>query len=116
MAIAQSRGQIKAQCCVPEVLNHFLKIAKQQNSEITLLYLQTIANDKFNAKTWMDTVVGTLEAQVHTSDNQDQMLICDMQPKSINRTLQHQIDRAINEANKFASLHIKNTLLNNKNK
>lgn len=67
-----------------------------------------MTSSKFNAQSWMQTVLPIFKANGSPPKGQDPLLIQHMKTKRISDSeLKSLVERAIAEATKFATMHIK---------
>lgn len=86
LVIARNRGMVKASCFVP----------------------REMASSEFNAELWMQTVLPIFKGNGGPPKGQDPLLIQHMKSKRVSdRELSTLVERAITEATKFATLHVK---------
>lgn len=66
-----------------------------------------MVSDKFNAQSWMRTVLPILNSQSTSTSTQE---VCNMKTKKISNTeMKVLVNKCIAEASKFASQHLKKT-------
>ncbi|XP_015593600.1 alanine--tRNA ligase, mitochondrial [Cephus cinctus] len=88
MVIAHKNGTVKARCCVPK----------------------DMASDTFNARAWMNTVLQVFKAEGAIVQHQDPLEAYNMKTIQVElNELKSLLEKAIMQATKFASLHVKQT-------
>lgn len=67
-----------------------------------------MVSNAFNAQTWMDIILKSCNAEYGSVKGFQPMLVASMKSKKVsNEYIQIHVKRAIAEATKFASIHIK---------
>ncbi|KAL0130415.1 hypothetical protein PUN28_002237 [Cardiocondyla obscurior] len=92
LILSCTNGFVKARCSIP----------------------QATVSDEFNAQTWMNIVLQIFNAEYGPIKGFKPMLVASMKSTKVsNNNFQIRMEKAITEATKFASMHVKKVKLNN---
>ncbi|XP_072755160.1 alanine--tRNA ligase, mitochondrial [Anoplolepis gracilipes] len=94
LVLAVNNESVKARCSVP----------------------QEMASNAFNAQIWMEIVLQIFNAKQGSIKGFKPMLIASMKSTQVSQDFQIHIEKAVIEATKFASMHLKKMELTNKNR
>lgn len=75
-----------------------------------------MVSSAFNAQIWMDVVLQIFNAKQGPIKGFKPMLVASMKSTQLSQDFQIHIEKAMTEATKFASMHVKKIKLTNKNR
>lgn len=112
LVIAHTSGKVKARCCVPKVKYSFVKrlfSSRILNSSLKnrIVFPQEMVTNSFNAEFWMNIILPIFRGQAVAPKDEDPSLVCHMKVTRVRtKNLPLLVDKAINEATKFASVNV----------
>ncbi|GAB1868191.1 alanine--tRNA ligase [Camponotus japonicus] len=93
LVLSITNGSVKARCSVP----------------------QEVVSKAFNAQTWMDVILQIFNGKQGSIKGFKPMLVASMKSIQVSQDFQIHLEKAVTEATKFASMHVKKIELTNKN-
>lgn len=77
--------------------------------------MQEMVSKGFNAQTWMDVILQIFNVKQESIKGFNPMLVASMKSVQVSQDFQIHLEKAVTEATKFASMHVKKIELTNKN-